>query len=869
MNGFSLVPRLANKMASAWVTSRDLDPLLAAMPADAATTRTACAADGFVRARATRGDGGDGFSDVFAGALLAERPTRVALWLSAVGTIVVYAGDERVASFDEIPGTGKRPYVDEHRVELDLRAGTTRLTIVSGAPADKEKVGGFYARLRGIDGGPVRGVAFTEASERARCTDAALLTTDAAIRLEAGEVNLEVTPRYRGLAPIDDVPITAGLASANANAIPGARTTLVKLAAAARAPFDVEVRVGPNVATTLRVGAPFPLLQRIAAAEARAEKLQEPTFPRTSIDAFRGHVAMLEASLTGKEVDVPWLERQTKIVERLAQSFADGNDPYPAERGVVYRAYTSQLDGRIQRYVTFVPRSYDAKKPAPLVVVTHGRDRLPEHALRTVIGQAPDEHMTLRFAAHNLPTFPDFGAILVAPWTFDEGGPHPLGEADVLAVIDDMKAAYAIDARRVSITGVSLGGTVSFVLPLHYPDVFAAAAPLCGYPNLLDYKSVSSVEKKPWEDALLAKKYIVNYAENGVHVPLHIVHGGKDVPGRSKVVADRYRALGQRYVFDVQEDLDHNVWDYAYEDGKMIPWLRNASVPERPRRARLVTGEYRYDRAHWLRLVAMHDASSRDRAELDGTITGATIEVRTANVDAFEILLDRVDPKVDAGAFEVKIDDATLRVEGASGVARFERDAGGPFRLVSAIDRTGKKKHGVSGPLDDSLRHPLVVVYGTRDPSIAEANRLAAEHFSRASGLGDVRYPMLSDIDAASVDLSRKSVLFVGTPAQNAALAPLAAGLPVTFEPGAIVVRGQSYRGDAAVSFVAPHPQNPDEYVVVHAGLTESAARATRYLPRYLPDWVVYDTAITRAKGGLLFGARPVLAGGFFTEAWK
>ena len=50
---------------------------------------------------------------------------------------------------------------------------------------------------------------------------------------------------------------------------------------------------------------------------------------------------------------------------------------------------------------------------------------------------------------------------------------------------------------------------------------------------------------------------------------------------------------------------------------------------------------------------------------------------------------------------------------------------------------------------------------------------------------------------------------------------------------------------------------------------TERGLLAARHLPRYLPDWVVYDARITVERGGLLFGDRPTRAGGFFDASWR
>jgi predicted esterase len=479
--------------------------------------------------------------------------------------------------------------------------------------------------------------------------------------------------------------------------------------------------------------------------------------------------------------------------------------------------------------------------------------------------------MTLRFAERNLPTFPDQGAVLVAPWGYDEGGPHPLGEDDLLRVISEMSAAYAIDPRRVSLTGYSLGGTVAFVAPLHHPDVFSAAAPLCGYPNLLAYSSVAGVPHAPWEDALLARKYIVNWAENGAYLPLHVVHGGLDVPGRSKVVVDRYKALGFPVDFDVQDDLDHDVWDYAYEDGKMVAWLAGRSRPKAPKRVRFVTGEYRYDRAYWLRVIGLRDSAAGELGSVDATFDekAREVTVKTSALTAFAIDRAALGAAAKDEPLSIVVDGEPLSATAGSDTAFLVRS---DRWSVSADEpsRAGMKRHGVSGPLDDVLRHRVIVVYGTKSRAHATANRLVAEHFARAGGLAEVSYPILADTEATGDAVKGASLVLVGSPEDNAVTAAYAATLPIRFESGGIVVRGERYEGPGVgVSFIAPRPDDPGEYVVVHAGVDERGLLASRFLPRYLPDYVVYDARAAAQRGGLLMDQRPYLAGGSFGEDWK
>ena len=81
----------------------------------------------------------------------------------------------------------------------------------------------------------------------------------------------------------------------------------------------------------------------------------------------------------------------------------DREDPYATKTGYVQRAYRSKIDGQLHPYLVHVPRYHKPDgKPLPLVLAFHGRDRLPEHALRTVVGEAPDDSMPIDWFAKHL-----------------------------------------------------------------------------------------------------------------------------------------------------------------------------------------------------------------------------------------------------------------------------------------------------------------------------------------------------------------------------------------------------------------------------------------------------------------------------------
>ncbi len=883
LNGWSVQVGVPVKVRDEVAASGSLGTL-----ASGSGARAVCAADGYVNPVQRRAEPKDRASTaaVLSGRLISDRARTLELAAGVMGKLTLHVAGRRI-ELDELPGREGRPWMDERFATVELPKGVSPVVAVLEPDS-----GGFFLRVRDSEGRTPNGLGFVEGLANARCPDDALLSLDA--RLEARPAGLfaSARPQFLGLVPrLPSQPVLAvrtesrGAMSSD-HEISLARGALVRgepdLVAQAIGVADkgsTQITVGstarPGLARTLPEDRG--LLARISALLALSRKVSSrAALPEGSRASFEHQVQLVAEAYAQGDSDRAWLRRKIDEAEELGRALDANEDPYAKKRGVVARAYRSPLDGALQRYVAYVPPSIDKGQPLPLVLVAHGRDRLPEHALRTLIGQAPDEHMTLRFAERNLPAFPDQGALLAAPWGYGNAGVLPLGEQDLSSVIAELSRAYRVDPTRVTLTGYSLGGTVSFAAPLHTPDRFAAAAPLCGYPNLLDYNSVAKVDKLPWEKVMLEKEYIVRYADNGAHVPLHIVHGGKDVPGRSKVVADRYKALRYSHVFDIQEDLDHNVWDYAYEDGKMVSWLKRHRIPSAPKSVTFQTGKLRYDRAYWLRVLGQIDGASGKPARVEGALDPGGISLTTENVSALAIDAARAGFGADADV-RLRIDGATLSAKGGATIS-LRRGDKGQFEIGAPPQ--GHKTFGSSGPIDDVQNGPVTVVYGTRRPALREANRMLAEHWSKLGGAAEVSYPVLSDQAADEASLAGRHVVLVGGPLDNSLTARVASLLPVSFEPDAITLRGQRVAGQhVGVALIFPGPdlffgadpvrRGSQRYVVLLAGLSARATLSARMLPRYLPDFVVFDEPSMKQRGGLLMDQRKPLLAGFFSESWQ
>jgi predicted peptidase len=123
-------------------------------------------------------------------------------------------------------------------------------------------------------------------------------------------------------------------------------------------------------------------------------------------------------------------------------------------------------------YAISIPDNYSPSTPVPLILALHfsvrggpgagaGRD-----VVQILIG----------------PALAELGAIIVAPDSVRGDWSSPENEKAVNALLDTVLANYAIDKRKVAVTGFSMGGAGSWHFAEKFPQRFSAAIPIAGRP---------------------------------------------------------------------------------------------------------------------------------------------------------------------------------------------------------------------------------------------------------------------------------------------------------------------------------------------------------------------------------------------------
>ncbi len=219
-------------------------------------------------------------------------------------------------------------------------------------------------------------------------------------------------------------------------------------------------------------------------------------------------------------------------------------------------------------YRVMFPENFDESKQYPLVLVLHGAGERGDN------NESQLTHGSKLFEeASNRAEFP---AIVVFPqcpkesyWSnvkkdrsvkpiklkFYNGGEPTEAMQLLTELIADLEKRSYIDANKMYVGGLSMGGMGTFELLYRKPNTFAAAFAICGGGN-----------------PKLAKQY--------AHVPMWIFHGAHDdvvAPQNSIVMVDALVVAGAFPQFYLYQKDNHNSWDSAFSEPNLLPWIFSQS----------------------------------------------------------------------------------------------------------------------------------------------------------------------------------------------------------------------------------------------------------------------------------------------------
>jgi len=274
-------------------------------------------------------------------------------------------------------------------------------------------------------------------------------------------------------------------------------------------------------------------------------------------------------------------------------------------------------DGTRYPFVYLIPETYDATRSYPVEFMLHGGVSRPEWGpggewwRRGYDSLKQEDRIVVVPAAWN-----------AAFWWYEN-------QADNLpSILRELKQTYNIDDNRVTLTGVSDGGTGAYFFAFKQSTEWAAFLPYIGHPGVLRNPQSGPGYKLYFENLMSRPLYIVN-GENDPLYPVSSIEPFINILQEANI----------EHVFRAIEGGGHNT-SWLPEERPMIEQFKldNPRDPF-PTELRWVTDRSdRYNRNLWMRIEELTVEGQPGLMSI--TQEGNSFTVTAESVDAFTLLLN-------------------------------------------------------------------------------------------------------------------------------------------------------------------------------------------------------------------------------------
>ncbi len=202
-------------------------------------------------------------------------------------------------------------------------------------------------------------------------------------------------------------------------------------------------------------------------------------------------------------------------------------------------------------YRLFLPPNYNPNTNYPLVLFWHGADESGTNN----VSQMKDNGQFPFLSATNLAKFPCFYLAPQIPYSLRSCVQYDLFLECATNLLASLENQFAIDPDRVYVTGLSMGGYLSWIMIARHPQLLAAAVPMsAGW-------SCTSVQDAP---------------PLSLRVPIWNFHGASDttipVSWSDNGVAG-LRNAGANVLYTRYQSGFHGIWPTAYRTPGLVDWM--------------------------------------------------------------------------------------------------------------------------------------------------------------------------------------------------------------------------------------------------------------------------------------------------------
>jgi predicted peptidase len=199
-------------------------------------------------------------------------------------------------------------------------------------------------------------------------------------------------------------------------------------------------------------------------------------------------------------------------------------------------------------YLLYIPESYNDNpgKEYPLILFLHGSGERGNDLEKVKVHGPP-----------KLAEQESWEFIVVSPQCPENERWNYGGNLIMLSrLLDTIEDEYRVDANRIYLTGLSMGGQGAWELAAYEPERFAAIAPVCGR-----------------TDTTLAERF--------QKMSVWVFHGAKDsvVPlQESEQMVEAIKPFNPEIRFTVYPEAGHDSWTETYNNPELYTWMLSHSL---------------------------------------------------------------------------------------------------------------------------------------------------------------------------------------------------------------------------------------------------------------------------------------------------
>jgi len=273
-------------------------------------------------------------------------------------------------------------------------------------------------------------------------------------------------------------------------------------------------------------------------AKLPAELGIDPAIAREQSDIVSGHLTRLLGESLGRNSGTAAVLAALYEARPGIGKLPRREDPMTQEKRWWFGLKQKLGQATLYPYKSFLPDDYEKDTQAkwPLILFLHGMGECGTD-LKKVDVHGPHKNAAARKQF-----------LMIYPQC-------PPGEwwtpVQVNALLDEIVAKYRVDAQRIYLTGLSMGGYGTWDTSMSYPERFAAIVPICGAGDYADAARVKDI-------------------------PAWVFHGGKDPVVPVVNTYDMVRALGRlhgRVRYTIYPDLQHDSWTVTYNNPELYTWM--------------------------------------------------------------------------------------------------------------------------------------------------------------------------------------------------------------------------------------------------------------------------------------------------------